>query len=59
MFYIIGGGMVGLEVVWQVVNVGIKVVIYEMCLKVEIFVYCIGNFGEMVCFNFFWFDDYE
>lgn len=59
ILYIIGGGMVGLEVVWQVVNMGVNVVIYEMCFKVEIFVYCIGYLVEMVCLNFFCLDDDE
>lgn len=55
--YIIGVGLVGFEVVWQIVQVGVQVVLYEMCFKVEIFVYCIGDCVEIVCLNSFCLDD--
>lgn len=58
--YIIGGGFVGSEVVWQFVWCGICVWFLEMWGIGEcLFVYQIDVFVELVCLNSFCFDDDE
>lgn len=51
---VVGGGLVGSEVVWQLVQQGVVVQLYEMCLVCFMDVYYIDKFVELVCSNFFW-----
>ena len=50
--HIIGGGMAGSEAAWQAANKGVKVVIHEMCPKVETFAHRTGFLGRNGVFQF-------
>jgi len=57
--HIIGGGMAGSEAAWQIVSVGIPVIIHEMRPTVETFAHQTHDLAEMVCSNSFRSDDDE
>lgn len=56
--HIIGGGMAGAEAAWQVINMGVPVILHEMRPKVGTFAHKTGDLAEMVCSNSLRSDDH-
>ncbi|WP_116131157.1 methylenetetrahydrofolate--tRNA-(uracil(54)-C(5))-methyltransferase (FADH(2)-oxidizing) TrmFO [Tropicimonas sp. IMCC34043] len=57
--HIIGGGLAGSEAAWQIVRMGVPVVLHEMRPHTGTFAHRTGNLAEMVCSNSFRSDDDE
>ena len=54
---VIGGGLAGCEAAWQIANLGLEVVLYEMRPKVKTDAHQTNKLAELVCSNSFRSDD--
>ena len=57
--HVIGAGMAGSEAAWQLVSVGVPVVLHEMRPVVKTDAHHTDGFAELVCSNSFRSDDHE